>query len=256
MGSHQTDDSQRIKDFLQAIQHYQESLKIYTDSQSSEWREIIINQIRALQQYCDAQKLPNEKIEPRITTSDEDVTFFTALWYLSGRYGNSFEDIATFFEENLHKFDETFSQRFENWILTTLCQDSSEENSLWASTPTELKIGLLDIFAMNLLKFTRGDINRNIAIAIKVFEITTELWKKENNLEQWAGSQSLLGRAYRQSLRVDNDNDNLDKSVKCYENALQVYTITDFPEQWAECQIDLATTYESWLGEERETKLL
>lgn len=49
MGSHQTDDSQRIKDFLQAIQHYQESLKVYTDSQSSELREIIIHQIRVLQ---------------------------------------------------------------------------------------------------------------------------------------------------------------------------------------------------------------
>lgn len=256
MGSHQTDDSQRLKDFLQAIQHYQGSLTIYTESQSLEQRQIIINQIRELQKYCDAQKLPNEKIKTTITTSNEDVTFFTALWYLSGRYGNSFEDIAAFFEENLHKFDETFSQRFENWILTTLCQDSSEENSLWASTPTELKIGLLDIFAMNLLKFTRGDINRNMAIAIKVFEITTELWKKQNNLEHWAGSQSLLGKAYRQSLRIDNDKNKLHKSIKCYENALQVYTITDFPEQWAECQIDLARSFENWLGKEREEKLL
>ena len=255
MGTNQTNNSQRIQDFQQAIQHYQESLKIYTESKFSELREVVLNQIKILQQYCNPEKLP--------TDNNEDTKFFTELLVVCFRYKNSFEYISTFFEyistffeENLQQFDETFAQRFENWVLTTfLCEESFEENNSWNSAPKPIKIRLLNIFAMNILQFTKGDRSRNIEIAINVLELITELWKKENNLDLWANSQWFLGEAYREHLR-SNHNHNLLKSVNCFDNALQVFTITNSPERWAVLQRELATTYEAWLGEDREKNLL
>ncbi|MGB3465197.1 MAG: hypothetical protein WBA74_08005, partial [Cyclobacteriaceae bacterium] len=247
MGTNQTKNSQRIQDFQQAIQHYQESLKIYTESQFSELREIVINQIKTLQQYCNPEKLP--------TDDNEDVNFFSKLCLAGIHYRNSFEDLCTFFANNLHKFDETFIQRFKNWIFTTLFQESYEEDNLWNSFSKQEKIELINLFAINILEFMGGNPSRNIEIAINVFELTTELFEKENNLEKWAGLQVFLGLAYRKRLR-DKKNHDFHKAVNCYENALQVFTITNFPERWADLHRDLATTYEAWLGEDREKNLL
>ena len=97
--------------------------------------------------------------------------------------------------------------------------------------------------------------NQDIEVDVKTLKDLIELCKKENNLKLWAELQNLLGMTYKESLE-GNVNDNLLKSVNCYENALQFYTITNHPKEWAECQINLAKTYEILLGKDREKNLL
>ena len=48
----------------------------------------------------------------------------------------------------------------------------------------------------------------------------------------WASSQYNLANAYEQRI-LGNKQQNLEKAISAYINALEVYTISDYPERWA-----------------------
>ncbi|MFW5665407.1 MAG: tetratricopeptide repeat protein, partial [Coleofasciculus sp.] len=64
---------------------------------------------------------------------------------------------------------------------------------------------------------------------------------------------SNLGEAYRNRIRGDKSQ-NLEKAIKALQNALQVYTPTDFLQCWAMIQNNLGLVYrEQWQIEQAVT---
>ncbi|MEH1861886.1 MAG: CHAT domain-containing tetratricopeptide repeat protein [Nostoc sp.] len=95
----------------------------------------------------------------------------------------------------------------------------------------------------------RGDQVENAELAIKAGETAMQVFTRDQDPEQWAQIQNNLGIVYRdacggQSQRILGDKaENLEKAIACYQNALSIRTREDFPELWAQTQMNLASAY-------------
>lgn len=95
----------------------------------------------------------------------------------------------------------------------------------------------------------RGDQVENAELAIKAGEAAMQVFTRDQDPEQWAQVQNNLGIVYRdacggQSQRLAGDKaENLEKAIACYQNALSIRTREDFPELWAQTQMNLASAY-------------
>jgi tetratricopeptide (TPR) repeat protein len=69
---------------------------------------------------------------------------------------------------------------------------------------------------------------------------------------EWAGTLNNLALAYSDRIRGDRA-ENLEKAIELYEQALEVHTRDDFPENWAMNQHNLANAYRKRVLGERET---
>ncbi|MBP0019557.1 MAG: tetratricopeptide repeat protein, partial [Cyanobacteria bacterium SBLK] len=67
-------------------------------------------------------------------------------------------------------------------------------------------------------------------------------------------TQNNLGIAYKDRIRGDRA-DNLENAIAAYELALQVYTPSAFPEDWARTQHNIANAYREQIGGERKNNL-
>lgn len=95
----------------------------------------------------------------------------------------------------------------------------------------------------------RGDQVENAELAIKAGETAMQVFTRDQDPEQWAQVQNNLGIVYRdacggQSHRILGDKaENLEQAIACYQNALSIRTREDFPELWAQTQMNLASAY-------------
>jgi CHAT domain-containing protein len=95
----------------------------------------------------------------------------------------------------------------------------------------------------------RGDQVENAELAIKAGEAAMQVCSRDRFPEQWGKIQNNLGIVYRdacggQSQRITGDKaENLEKAIACYQNALSIRTREDFPELWAQTQMNLASAY-------------
>jgi CHAT domain-containing protein len=63
-----------------------------------------------------------------------------------------------------------------------------------------------------------------------------------------------LAEAYRTRIKRDKT-ENLEKAISYFQAALQVFTREDFPEQWANAQLNLGVTYYDRIGEQKAEDL-
>lgn len=95
----------------------------------------------------------------------------------------------------------------------------------------------------------RGDQVENAELAIKAGEAAMQVFTRDQSPEGWGKIQNNLGIVYRdacggQSQRLAGDKaENLEKAIACYQNALSIRTREDFPELWAQTQMNLASAY-------------
>ncbi|AFY99346.1 tetratricopeptide repeat protein [Calothrix sp. PCC 6303] len=95
----------------------------------------------------------------------------------------------------------------------------------------------------------RGDQVENVELAIKAGEAAMQVCSRDRFPEQWGKIQNNLGIVYRdacggQSQRILGDKaENLEQAIACYQNALSIRTREDFPELWAQTQMNLASAY-------------
>ncbi|MHC5821669.1 MAG: tetratricopeptide repeat protein, partial [Nostoc sp.] len=94
-----------------------------------------------------------------------------------------------------------------------------------------------------------GDQVENAELAIKAGEAAMQVFTRDQSPEGWGKIQNNLGIVYRdacggQSQRILGDKaENLEKAIACYQNALSIRTREDFPELWAQTQMNLASAY-------------
>ena len=84
----------------------------------------------------------------------------------------------------------------------------------------------------------KGDVN-DIQLAIDCYNDVLEIYK-ENTLE-WAMVQTNLGNVYCQI--PENMLVNLTKAIKYYHNALSIRKKESYPQEWADVQINMASSY-------------
>jgi len=98
----------------------------------------------------------------------------------------------------------------------------------WAVTRCNLGIALDDR--------RTGDKDENFRAAIRNFRMAMEVWTQEVAPSEWAMTMYNLGRTYDR--RVDNPAGRLADAVKCYKQALTVWT-QKVPEAWADTSYNL-----------------
>jgi CHAT domain-containing protein len=83
-----------------------------------------------------------------------------------------------------------------------------------------------------------ADMPRRIALCRRALELVS----REQNAEMWAYLQNVLGTNLAQS-PIGYRADNIEQSIKCFEQAIEIRTRNDFPEQWAATQNNLAIAF-------------
>jgi len=101
-------------------------------------------------------------------------------------------------------------------------------------------IGLIENLSGHINKAPIGKKANNIEIAITGYQIA--LSNREPGSEKFAITQNNLGNAYRKRINGSRA-ENLERAICCYDAALTVRTLEDFPQQWATTQNNLALAY-------------
>jgi tetratricopeptide (TPR) repeat protein len=98
------------------------------------------------------------------------------------------------------------------------------------------------------------DMSAKLLEAIELYLKAANVYKKQNNQDNWAVTQNNLGNAYG-DLPAGDHVENLQKAIAAYEAALRVRTEKDFPVDWAMTQNNLGVVYTDLTTGDRDTNL-
>ncbi|MFN6482819.1 MULTISPECIES: CHAT domain-containing tetratricopeptide repeat protein [unclassified Nostoc] len=93
----------------------------------------------------------------------------------------------------------------------------------------------------------QGKDKENIENAIIAYTAALEIYTRFEFPQEWAITQNNLGNAYLDRVKLDRDqvyrNENIENAITIFSAALEVFSRTDFPEQWAMIQNNLGKAY-------------
>ena len=93
----------------------------------------------------------------------------------------------------------------------------------------------------------QGKDKENIENAIIAYTAALEIYTRFEFPERWAITQNNLGNACLDRVQLDRDqvyiNENIENAINIFSAALEVFSRTDFPEQWAMIQNNLGNAY-------------
>lgn len=102
----------------------------------------------------------------------------------------------------------------------------------------------------------QGKDKENIENAIIAYTAALEIYTRFEFPEQWAITQNNLGNAYLDRVQLDRDqvyrNENIENAITIFSAALEVFSRTEFPEQWAMIQNNLGKAYRQKIGDKVE----
>lgn len=107
-----------------------------------------------------------------------------------------------------------------------------ENTEVW--TKTMLNLG------NSYLKRIKNHPGENIEIAIECFQRALNQYKNRDTI--WTELKCSLGNAYQQRISGDKQG-NLNAAVEAYQDALRVYSLSNYPEEWAMTQQNLGDAY-------------
>jgi CHAT domain-containing protein len=148
-------------------------------------------------------------------------------------------------EANLNKLDESFIEVLRDWATTTLTKAKPDLRHYMA-----VDIGT---FCQLMEDFPRGNRATNLEIAIVGSKIILDtVFTQEDFLEYWAGTQNILGNAYRNRI-LGEKAENLETALHCFTPILKKVTCVNFPELWAMTHNNIGNTYfDRILGEKAQ----
>ncbi|WP_238845518.1 CHAT domain-containing protein [Nostoc edaphicum] len=102
----------------------------------------------------------------------------------------------------------------------------------------------------------QGKDKENIENAIIAYTAALEIYTRFEFPEQWAITQNNLGNAYLDRVQLDRvqvyRNENIENAITIFSAALEVFSRTEFPEQWAMIQNNLGKAYRQKIGDRVE----
>ncbi|MCH2050945.1 MAG: tetratricopeptide repeat protein, partial [Trichodesmium sp. ALOHA_ZT_67] len=125
-------------------------------------------------------------------------------------------------------------------IARVLPQYASNLITKLTAEDTDAFVDLLQKLSNDFYSFPRGNRKANIEIAIAGYLFVLSC--RQENTEKWAGAQYNIGVAYIYRIRGDKA-ENIEAAIAACQQALLVYTQTDFPMDWAMTQNNLGIAY-------------
>jgi tetratricopeptide (TPR) repeat protein len=109
----------------------------------------------------------------------------------------------------------------------------------WAQTQNNL--------AMAYSNRIRGEKAQNIEMALASYTAALSVYTRDAFPKKWARTKNNLGEAYRKRIRAERaeniEIENIEMAIRCYKDAVEVFTREAFPEDWAMTQNNLAISY-------------
>jgi len=137
---------------------------------------------------------------------------------------------------NQDKFNARFVEAFQSWAGDRFSRVEQQEEAQALARVIINFIQLIELFPLE---------NKSISIEISIigWEVVLTVFTLDKTPpEIWASMQKILAEAYRTRIKRDKT-ENLEKAISYFQAALQVFTREDFPEQWANAQLNLGVTY-------------
>jgi Tetratricopeptide repeat len=168
-----------------------------------------------------------EESDPKSEVSQEYANFFLEL--LQAEQDGDSQVIYSAIERKKHLLNARFAETLQQVAQKLIVGENPQTiNSI---------VALIENLSNRLSQFTAGNRANNIEIAISGYQIV--LNNREPGSEKFAQTQNNLAAAYCDRINGSRA-DNLEKAIEFYQAALTVYTLEDFPQQWAMTQNNLA----------------
>ncbi|MDE5096360.1 MAG: tetratricopeptide repeat protein, partial [Trichodesmium sp. St11_bin5] len=145
--------------------------------------------------------------------------------------------VYTLLQENLEKLDDSFADILRNWATAIFSEPEADVAEYMAT----------DIIAFSILiqKFPLGNKANNMEISIAGYEVVLKVFtykSHQSHRKIWAIIQNYLGVSYRERI-TGNKAESIESAINAFQQALLVYTQTDFPMEWANTQNNLGAAY-------------
>ncbi|QKQ77868.1 CHAT domain-containing protein [Nostoc sp. TCL240-02] len=176
----------------------------------------------------------NLSIPDEVPLFEVELAFLQRLLQIISESNSDTQVVYPFLAKNLEKLNEHLAEVLRLWATNILKKLQPDEAQLIAT--------YISNFSILLTQFPLGSRARNIEIAITGYEIVLTVFTREVFPKNWAGTQALLGNAYRDRIS-GNKAENLEQALTYFLAALQIFTRDDFPQDWALTQISLGEAY-------------
>ncbi|MBD2337435.1 tetratricopeptide repeat protein [Calothrix sp. FACHB-156] len=176
----------------------------------------------------------NLSIPDEVPLFEVELAFLQRLLQIISESNSDTQVVYPFLAKNVEKLNEHLAEVLRLWATNILKKLQPDEAQLIAT--------YISNFSILLTQFPLGSRARNIEIAITGYEIVLTVFTREVFPKNWAGTQALLGNAYRDRIS-GNKAENLEQALTYFLAALQIFTRDDFPQDWALTQISLGEAY-------------
>jgi len=208
-----------------AVVHYREALRLYTELNNQEWVEHSRNKVQELERILASHSSVS------VSQGDPQLDFLLdVLQAVADSQGNP-QIVYPLLAKNLDKLDENLADILTNWATDRFKQVPLEEAS-------NIAVAIVN-FGGLIQQFPRGSRKNNLEITIAAYQAALEILTREAFPEQWAMTQINLATAYKDRIKGEKA-DNIEQAIASFQAALEILTRAAFPEEWATAQNNLA----------------
>ncbi|MCT7986144.1 CHAT domain-containing protein [Laspinema sp. A4] len=187
------------------------------------------------------------KETPDHATAEDYLTFLIQVLKATEDSQGNPSLVYPLLQQNLDKLDLNLAQILQTWNNHRLANIDPKK-----AHDAAVNIG---IFSTLMTQFPEGNTAMNIEIAIVGHQVALSVFSNTlRNPYNWALTQISLANAYQTRIKEEQA-ENLEQAIACYEQALQIYTYETFPEKWADTQNNLGGAYRSRIRGNREDNI-
>ncbi|HBE20837.1 MAG TPA: hypothetical protein DEG17_10755 [Cyanobacteria bacterium UBA11149] len=233
----------KAEDFERAIQCLKEAGEIYTRQENPDkWAHIQHNLGVGYSDRVKGNKAEN--IESAIERLNAALQIRTQKEY-PYEWALTLKNLAAVYDERIRGNRQANIELAIDFYQRSLIIFNRENYSHdWAETQ-----GNLGIAYKRLFKAREGSsleqIIKDLEKAIEHLNKAAQIFQRDRNINSFARTQFELGTCYKDLGHICeiNPDENLEKSIQCYQNALAIIKRDISPFLWAECQNSLANAY-------------
>jgi CHAT domain-containing protein len=250
----------KAENLERSIDCYQSALEIYTKADFSiDWAGIQNNLAIAYWKRIRGDK--SENLERSIDCCESALKIYTKADFPL-KWAETHDNLAIAYSERIR------GDKAENLERSINCYQSALKIRTQADFPIDWAKTQRNL-ACTYSKGIRGNRDENLERSITCCESALEIYTKADFPSEWAGINNNLAIAYsyldweittnnlviaHNRIRGNRD-ENLERSIACYQSALEIYTKADFPLEWAGTQNNLAAAYGNRIRGDRDENL-
>lgn len=224
----------RAENLERAIAHYEKALSIFTISSFPQRYALAHNNVAGV--YLNrVEGARADNIESAIEHCKHALRVYTYTDY-PGQWGDVHSNLALCYLERI------YGDREEN-LEIAIEHAAQTENVFSLETSPQQWAMIQNILGLTYSERIRGDRSGNLQRAIQCFQSVKQVWTRQQVAEDWAGAYNNLGRAYANLWLLESQSEHHEQAVRCYQQALEVFTIEQFPSRCRMTMSSLANLF-------------